>query len=90
MFLLAFFTHNNPVCGRVVKGLLCVCTGVQLLRRTFYTLSLPWGCPSVNIFLFVDFAPLPLSSPRVNFSFLSCLGVHQIHDINYGVIAVGI
>ena len=48
------------------------------------------GMPSVNIFLFVDFAPLPLSSPRVNFSFLSCLGVHEIHDINYGVIAVDI
>ena len=89
MFLLALFTHNNAVCSRVVKGLLCVCTGVQLLRQTFYTLSSPRGCPSVNIFLFVDFAPLPLSSPRVNFSFLSCLGVHKIHDIYYGAIAVG-
>ena len=51
-------------CGRVVKGLLCVCTGVQLLRHTFYTLSSPRGCPSVNVFLFVYFAPLPLSSTR--------------------------
>ena len=47
----------------VVKGLLCVCTGVQLLRQTFYTLSSPRGCPSVNVF-FVYFALLPLSSPR--------------------------
>ena len=36
-------------CGRVVKGLLCVCTGVQLLCQTFYTLSSPRGCPSVNV-----------------------------------------
>ena len=54
MFLLAFITQNNPGCGRVVKGLLCVCTGVQLLRQTFYTLSSPRDCSSVNVlFLFI-------------------------------------
>ena len=50
--------------GRVMKGLLCVCTSVQLLRGTVLTLSLPRGCHNVNVFWFVYFAPLPLSSPR--------------------------